>query len=62
MALNIVMGSALGNISAAQFLQIPDAQLNADVRAFIATCNFITLIWTHDSVNQSADLLHRPFR
>jgi len=61
LALNIVMGGSLGNVSATQFLQIPDAQLNADVRtSMIASFRFVHM--THNSVSRSADLPHRPFR
>lgn len=35
MALNIVFGGALGNITASQVLAIPDGQLKTDVSSYI---------------------------
>jgi hypothetical protein len=55
MALNIVFGGALGNITASQVLSIPDGQLKTDVRFPL-----IPFHTRHNNLVLSVPILMRP--
>jgi hypothetical protein len=65
MALNIVFGGSLGNITASQVLAIPDGQLKTDVRF---SPSFTSLLYMHIitstlcSVNPRATPQTKPFK
>lgn len=55
MALNIVFGGALGNITASQVLAIPDGQLKTDVRTLSSLHSY-----THCNSISAVSILMRP--